>query len=326
LTTGLATALVASVTALSVAAGTGPPQNTTRPTVTGAPVVGKVLTAHNGAWAGTAPITFKYRWTRCTGGGASCVAIDEAGQSQTDILTSDDLGHRLRVIVTATNSAGTRSHNSPLTAVIRAAATNAPVNTARPAITGSAIEGNALTASNGTWNGAAPITYAYQWVRCDATGALCHNITDAKSETYSPTSLDVGNTLRVVVTATNANGFAASISHQSAAIRSSSVQVSLNASAKVVKYGRRVSLTGTVAGSSGDTVTVMARPGVARSLQAVGTTKTDANGSFTTTVTPRACGRSTSPWRSAPRATRSRSTSARACGFATSSAASSPSR
>ena len=288
LTTALATAFVASATALSVSAATGPPQNTTRPTITGAPVVGKVLTAHNGGWAGTAPITFKYQWMRCSGAGTGCAAIDEAGQSQTYILTSDDLGHRLRVVVTATNSAGTNNHNSPLTASIRAAATNAPVNTARPAITGSAVEGNTVTASNGTWNGAAPITYAYQWVRCDATGALCHNITDAKSQTYSPTSLDVGNTLRVVVTATNANGTSASISHQSAAIRSSSsVQVSLDASANVVKYGRKVTLTGTVAGSSGDTVTILARPGVARSLQTIGTTKTDANGSFTTTVTPR---------------------------------------
>ena len=288
LTTALATALVASVTALSALAATGPPQNTTRPTITGSPVVGKVLTAHNGAWAGTAPITFKYQWTRCSGAGTACVAIDEAGQSQTYILTSDDLGHRLRVVVTATNSAGTNSRNSPLTAVIKAAATNAPVNTARPGITGSAIEGNTLTASNGTWNGAAPITYAYQWVRCDAVGALCHNITDAKGQTYSPTSLDVGNTLRVVVTATNANGTSASISHQSSVIRGkSSVQVTLSSSAKVVKYGRSVTLTGTVAGSSGDTVTIYARPGVARSLQAVGTVQTNASGSFTTTVKPR---------------------------------------
>ena len=34
-------------------------------------------------------------------------------------------------------------------------------------------------------------------------------------------------------------------------------------------------------------MTILARPGVARSLQAVGTTTTNASGSFTTTVTPR---------------------------------------
>ena len=55
LTTALATALVASMTALSASAATGPPQSTTRPTITGSPVVGKVLTAHTGTWTGTAP-------------------------------------------------------------------------------------------------------------------------------------------------------------------------------------------------------------------------------------------------------------------------------
>src|SRR5213592_4140896 len=118
LTTALATALVASATALSVGAATGPPHATARPSISGTPVVGKVLTAHNGVWTGTAPITFKYQWTRCSGTGTACTAIDEAAQSQSYILTSDDLGHRLRVVVTATNSAGTTSRNAPLTAII----------------------------------------------------------------------------------------------------------------------------------------------------------------------------------------------------------------
>jgi hypothetical protein len=288
LTTGLTTAFVISLTALSVGAATGPPQSTTRPTITGTPVVGKVLTGHNGTWTGTAPIAFKYQWARCSSTGMGCVNISEAAQSQTYVLTTDDLGHRLKIQVTATNSAGTNNRDSLPTAVIRSAPANAPVNTARPAVSGSAVEGNTLTASNGTWNGATPITYAYQWQRCDATGALCHNISDARSQTYSPSSLDVGNTLRAVVTATNSVTSSASISHQTAAIRAAaSVQISLNASANVVKYGRTVTLTGTVSGSSGDTVTILARPGVARSLQAVGTTTTDANGSFKASVTPR---------------------------------------
>jgi hypothetical protein len=65
------------------------------------------------------------------------------------------------------------------------------------------------------------------------------------------------------------------------------VQVTLNASASVVSYGQSVTLTGNVAGSSGDTVTILARPGVARSAQALATTTTDSNGNFSKTVIPR---------------------------------------
>jgi len=281
----LATAFVA----MGASAATGPPQNTSRPSVSGSPVVGKVLTGHAGGWTGTAPIAFTYQWMRCSSTGTSCANIDEAAQSQRYVLTSDDLGHRLRVVVTGTSSAGTNSRDSGATAVIRAAPTNAPVATTRPSITGSVIQGNTLTATNGTWNGAAQITYAYQWLRCDATGADCRTITDATSQTYSTDSLDVGNTVRVLVTATNTNGSSASISHQSGTIRStSSVQVSLAANAKVVSYGRSVTLSGTVAGASvGDVVTILARPGLNRVLAALGSTTTDAGGSFTKVVTPR---------------------------------------
>jgi len=286
MTAALATALVAAV--VTASAATGPPTNTTRPSITGTPVVGKILTAHNGTWSGTTPITFKYQWTRCSSVGTACTPISEAAQSQQFVLSTDDLGHRLRVIVAATNSAGTKSQNSPLSPVIKAAPTNGPVNTTRPSISGSAVEGNTLTASNGSWNGSTPITYTYQWVRCDATGAGCHDISDATSQTYTPTSLDVGNTLRAMVTASNSVSSGASISHQSSAIRGqSSVQVTLNASASVVNYGASVTLTGTVAGSSGDTVTILARPGVARTAQALGTTTTDSNGNFSKSVIPR---------------------------------------
>jgi hypothetical protein len=287
LTTALATVLVATVAAVSASATTGPPSNSTRPTITGTPVVGKALAGHPGSWAGTQPISVKFQWARCSATGTGCTSISEAAQSQTYILTSDDLGHRIVVHVTASNSAGTSSRDSLPSAVIKPAPANAPVNTARPAISGSAFEGNPLTASNGTWNGATA-TYTYQWQRCDTAGAGCHSISDATSQTYTPTALDVGNTLRVVVTASNAFGSGSSISHQTATIRAaSSVQVTLNASASVVTYGRSVTLSGTVAGSSGDVVTILARQGVARTLQAVATTTTDANGSFSKTVTPR---------------------------------------
>jgi hypothetical protein len=286
--TTLVVAVAALVSAVAVSAASGPPTSAGRPAGTGAAVAGKALTALPGSWQGTQPIAFAYQWSRCSSTGSACVNIPEAAQSAEYVLTSDDLGHRLRVTIAASNSAGRNTRDSAASAIVRAAPTNAPVDTTRPAVSGTPLEGNTLTGSNGAWNGATP-TFAYQWQRCDTAGAGCADILGAKSQTYSPTSLDVGNTLRIVVTATNANGSGASISHQTSAIRSaSSVQVSLSSSVKVVNYGGSVALTGTVAGASaGDAVTIMARPGLNRSLQTVGSTTTDGNGSFTKTVTPR---------------------------------------
>lgn len=83
----------------------------------------------------------------------------------------------------------------------------APVNTAAPTISGSALAGNTLTASVGTW-ASGPASYAYKWQRCAASGlgAVCTDIAGAASNTYLLTDSDVGYTVRVVVTAANSSG------------------------------------------------------------------------------------------------------------------------
>lgn len=73
-------------------------------------------------------------------------------------------------------------------------------NVVAPSISGDAVEGLVLTASPGIWTGTPPLTYTYQWQR--NTGSW-GNITGATNKEYIVQSADVGNTLRVEVTATD---------------------------------------------------------------------------------------------------------------------------
>jgi surface protein len=74
----------------------------------------------------------------------------------------------------------------------------APVNTVLPSVTGSAVVGNVLSTTNGTWTGS-PTSYAYQWKR----GAT--NI-GTNANTYTLVNADAGQSITCVVTATNAGG------------------------------------------------------------------------------------------------------------------------
>src|SRR5919201_221913 len=80
-----------------------------------------------------------------------------------------------------------------------------PAHTALPTVTGTAERGRVLLASQGTWLNT-PTSYALQWQR--AAGGDWASIPGAVTSAYVPASADVGAALRVVVTATNADGSA----------------------------------------------------------------------------------------------------------------------
>lgn len=102
--------------------------------------------------------------------------------------------------------------------VSAASAAVAPANTALPAVSGTLVVGSTLTAAPGTWSGDAPITFTYQWQRCDSPATTCADITGASSATYVLAPLDGGATVRVAVTGTNATGGQTAYSAATAAV------------------------------------------------------------------------------------------------------------
>ena len=82
----------------------------------------------------------------------------------------------------------------------------APVNSSPPTVSGTAAEGQTLSANAGAWTGTAPLNRSYQWRQCDSAGANCLDIAAASATTYAVAAADIGHTIRVRETATNAYG------------------------------------------------------------------------------------------------------------------------
>jgi uncharacterized protein YukE len=179
-----------------------PPANGSPPAISGVARDAEILTAQPGAWTGTAPVEYAHQWLSCNSAGTACAPISGATASTYE-LTPGDVGHTIRVAVTGTNRGGAATVNSAQTAVVVA---GPPVNSGPPSVSGTARDGQALTAADGSWTGTPTITYTYRWRRCDTGGTECANIPDATGKSYALTAADVGHTIRVRVTAANGGG------------------------------------------------------------------------------------------------------------------------
>ena len=158
-----------SLTATSVPAGS-PPANTSLPAISGSPVNGQLLSASTGVWTGSP------RAMRTNGAAAmrpARLATDRGRDRDEDTLASAEIRSTLRVAVTeATLPAAQprclrRRGGGPDTACEHAAGDQRQRG-------GRTVAG----ASTGVWTGS-PTSYAYEWRRCDATGAGCATIAGA---------------------------------------------------------------------------------------------------------------------------------------------------
>jgi hypothetical protein len=70
------------------------------------------------------------------------------------------------------------------------------------------VEGQKLTETHGSWANS-PTSFSYQWEDCDSSGGSCRAISGAIGQTYKLASSDVGDTIRVTETASNAGGVSA---------------------------------------------------------------------------------------------------------------------
>lgn len=211
-------ALIA-VNLLPAAVLPSPPVNQTLPNIGGMAIAGQLLTSTVGVFdEHGSPTIYTYQWVRCDSSGGSPSNISGATDNFYTLQTAD-IGHTIRVTVTATNAGGPTPATSAQTAVVVAAPT-IPTNSVPPTYTGTAMEGDTLTlASNGTWTQSP--TFSYLWLRSDAAGLNGIPITGATGSSYVLQAADVGHTIVLVVTGQNPAGQLSVQSAASATVTSS---------------------------------------------------------------------------------------------------------
>ena len=129
------------------------PVNTAHPAITGVAQVGQTFTASAGSWSGS-PTTYAYEWRRCDASGDRCDRIRDAANLSTYVLTSDDVGHTLRVYMSASNAAGTGYEKSLKSEVVAAAPAPAADSTTAAGATDTAPAAADTTTSDATGDSA----------------------------------------------------------------------------------------------------------------------------------------------------------------------------
>ncbi|MCW2992664.1 MAG: hypothetical protein JWQ18_159, partial [Conexibacter sp.] len=171
------------------------------PQVTGFAARAQNLVARAGTWA-YAPTSLSYAWQRCDSAGTSCTPIPGATHTNY-VLTTADVGSTVTIAATATNTEGSTTVLATPTAVVVAVL---PQLVVTGAISGTMQVPQTIQVQRSTWHTTADTRYAFQWQRCTATGTACADIAGAHNQSYKLQLADARVRLRVVHTATNADG------------------------------------------------------------------------------------------------------------------------
>ncbi|GAA0650737.1 beta strand repeat-containing protein [Brevundimonas lenta] len=179
--------------------------------ITGTTTEDQVLTADTSTLADSDGLgTLHYDWQRDTGSGF--VSIGAADQA-TYTLGDADTGGVVRVVVSYTDGQGfSNAVTSAATAAI--AAVNDP-HTGGASITGTATENQVLTAVSTLADADGLGTLHYDWQRDTGSGFVSTGAAD--QATYTLDDADVGGVIRVVISYTDAQGFAESTTSASTA-------------------------------------------------------------------------------------------------------------
>jgi beta-glucanase (GH16 family) len=183
------------------------PENAGLPVISGQAVQGQTLSTTPGTWRNR-PTAYSYQWQQCDSSAASCSDIVGATSSSYTLQTSD-IGHPIRIVVTATNAGGSTSQPSDPTGPT-AERGAVPLNITEPIASGTVATGSVVSTTTGSWANS-PTSYAYQWQHCPTDGSPCTDIRGATSQTYTVQSSDSGEVLRATVRAANANGSSAAV-------------------------------------------------------------------------------------------------------------------
>lgn len=191
------------------------PVNLSLPRIVGSAAEGGVLSTDAGSWLASGSVVKRYQWLRCDLWGYNCSEIADAA-SLTYEPVGDDVGRVLRVRVFAHNQSGETMAESYPSHVIEPLA---PSNVSPPVVSGTARDTQELTVEIGSWRGTQPLSFRYAWQRCGASGTQCADIADATAASYRLTPDDVGEQVRVVVTARNQAGSASAASSTTSVVQ-----------------------------------------------------------------------------------------------------------